>query len=112
MILSLLLYRSKKAKAMLKALPSRPADKAVTKEKLKGQKSLLEDFNALQKELEAEGFFKPAPMHVIFRVVELVVMHAAGLYLLLNFPESYALMVIEKEKSKQKRNKRIKEKLI
>ena len=86
-------HRSKKAQAMLKALPSRPAEEAVMKEKLDGQTALLKDFNALQKELKEEGFFEPAPMHVLYRVTELALMHVFGGYLLLNFTDNYVMMV-------------------
>ena len=75
--------RSKKAKAMLKALPNRPAPKVNVTEKIKGQNALLDDFNKLQEELVQEGFFKPAPLHVAYRVIELLVMHAVGAFLLL-----------------------------
>jgi len=84
--------RSKKATAMLKALPSRPAPKTKEAERVKGQNALLDDFNQLQEELKAEGFFEPAPLHVFYRVMELVVMHVIGAHLLLNHADSYLLM--------------------
>merc|ERR1719231_1689559 len=82
--------RSKKATAMLKALPSRPAPKTKEAERVKGQNALLDDFNQLQEELKAEGFFEPAPLHVFYRVMELVVMHVIGAHLLLFNVESIA----------------------
>lgn len=84
--------RSKKASKMLKSLPSRPAEAVVKKEKIKGQSALLKDFNKLQQDLKDEGFFEPAPMHVLYRVTELVVMHIVGGYLLLKCPDSYLAM--------------------
>jgi len=75
--------RSRKAQAMLRALPNREAE-SNRPELLAGQNALLKDFDKLTKELEAEGFFKPAPLHVFYRVTEIVVMHAIGLYLLLS----------------------------
>lgn len=75
--------RSKKVKKYLDSIPHRPADPAVVaKNMLPGQSALLEDFNKLTNDLEAEGFFKPNMGHVIYRVFEIVAMHAAGFYLL------------------------------
>ena len=76
----------------MKALPSRPAPKTKEAERVKGQNALLDDFNQLQEELKAEGFFEPAPLHVFYRVMELVVMHVIGAHLLLNHADSYLLM--------------------
>jgi len=74
--------RSKKAKKYMDSLPSRSADeKKLEKNFLPGQKSLLEDFNQLQRDLEKEGFFKPAPLHVAYRVAEIILLHAVGFYL-------------------------------
>jgi fatty acid desaturase 2 (delta-6 desaturase) len=75
--------RSKKAKKTLELLPSRPADKVViAKTLLPGQGKLMEDFNNFQRELEAEGFFKPSIPHVIYRFTELLVLHVVGFWLL------------------------------
>jgi len=77
--------RSKKAKSIMKSLPQRKADvKETSKNYLPGQKDLIEDFNKLQHDLEAEGFFKPAPLHVIYRVAEIILMHALGFWLVFN----------------------------
>jgi len=75
--------RSEKARKFLESRPSRAAANAKLdgREKLPGQSALLDDFNALQAELEAEGFFKPAPLHIMYRLVEVVLMHAVGFYL-------------------------------
>jgi acyl-CoA 6-desaturase (Delta-6 desaturase) len=75
--------RSKKAKKILEHLPSKAADKkAVDANYLPGQKSLLQDFHDFQAQLEKEGFFKPAPMHVAYRVFEIIALHAIGFYLI------------------------------
>lgn len=74
--------RSKKAKKIMEHLPSRAAEKSA--EKLPGQSALMDDFDKLTRELEAEGFFKPDLGHVTFRVVELLTMFAVGFYLMLN----------------------------
>lgn len=75
--------RSKKAKKTLELLPSRAADTvALAKNLLPGQDKLLEDFNNFTRELEAEGFFKPSIPHVIYRFVELFVLHVVGFWLL------------------------------
>jgi len=77
--------RSKKARAVLATIPHRSADaKSIESKRLPGQSELMKDFDALQRSLVAEGFFDPSPLHVFYRVVEIVVMHAAGLYLLFN----------------------------
>ena len=73
--------RSKKARTVLASIKHRPAGTQV--EQLAGQSALMADFTSLTQELTKEGFFKPAPLHVLLRVAEIVLMHAAGLYLLL-----------------------------
>ena len=75
--------RSPKANKTLASIPNRAADaKTVEATRLAGQTALMKDFDALQKQLISEGFFDPAPLHVAYRVAEIVLMHAAGLYLL------------------------------
>ena len=78
--------RSDKARKFLEARPSRAASNPAKdgREKIKGQSALLDDFDALTEELRAEGFFKPAPLHIIYRLVEIILMHAAGFYLFFN----------------------------
>lgn len=77
--------RSKKVKKYLDSLPSRAADaKEMKKNQLPGQSALLADFDQFTRDLEAEGFFKPSPMHVLYRVIEIIVMHVVGFYLLFN----------------------------
>lgn len=75
--------RSRKAKKLMDSLPSRAADKKEEKKKqLPGQAALLADFEKLTQELEIEGFFKPAPGHVAYRLIELIVLYSLGFYLL------------------------------
>lgn len=70
---------------MMEALPSRAADeKKIAKNALPGQLDLLADFDELTRQLEKEGFFKPAPLHVAYRVIEIIVLYVAGFWLLLN----------------------------
>jgi fatty acid desaturase 2 (delta-6 desaturase) len=68
--------RSKKASKYLKSLPSRKAKV--------DSSALLKDFDALTKELEAEGFFKPSYLHVFYRIAEVILMHVIGVYMILN----------------------------
>ncbi len=75
--------RSKRAKKTLELLPSRAGDAAaIAKNRLPGQDKLLDDFDKFSRELEAEGFFKPSIPHVIYRVAELLILHAIGFWLL------------------------------
>ena len=80
--------RSKKARKYMDSLPSRPVSatekEAIKKHELPGQSSLIQDFDALTRELEGEGFFKPHMGHVFYRVFEIIAMHALGFYLLFN----------------------------
>jgi hypothetical protein len=46
--------------------------------------ALTKDFVELRAQLKKEGFFDPAYGHVAFRIAELVVMHAAGFWMVLN----------------------------
>lgn len=75
--------RSKKAKKYLDSLPSRAAtSKEVTNNLLPGQAALLKDFDDFQRQLEDEGYFKPSPVHVAYRSLEIILFHAVGFYLL------------------------------
>jgi len=47
----------------------------------KRHEALTKDFQALHKSLENEGFFKPSPLHLTYRLLELAVLHLVGLYL-------------------------------
>lgn len=75
--------RSKKATNYMKALPSRDADsKIVENDRLPGQSDLLKDFDKLTEDLKNEGFFDPSPSHVVYRVFEILALHAIGAYFL------------------------------
>lgn len=82
--------RSKKAQKYMESLPSRVADpKFIEKGRLEGQTDLLKDFDNLTQELRDEGYFDPVPLHVLFRILELVAMHAAGILMLFNGHADY-----------------------
>ena len=77
--------RSVKANKYMNSLPSRNADeKEVESTRLPGQSALLKDFDKLTADLKAEGFFEPAPLHVLYRVIEVVLMYVIGIYFLFN----------------------------
>jgi len=48
----------------------------------KRHEALTKDFQALHKSLESEGFFKPSPLHLTYRLLELAALHCTGLYFL------------------------------
>lgn len=66
--------RSKKADKVLASLPSRPLGKDYEPRRAE----LVADFERFTNELKAEGMFKPAPVHVAYRLAEIVLMHVAG----------------------------------
>ena len=76
--------RSKKAKKILEKFPSRAAGKDVLKKSLPGQAELLKDFDEFTNQLQKEGFFEPNIFHVVYRVFEIIAMHAIGFWLLFN----------------------------
>lgn len=86
--------RSKKAMTILKSKPNRPASKEDMKEKLEGQSELMKDFEKLTKELTDEGYFKPNMAHVVYRVMEIIIMHAIGFYLLFNNYPTIGLIIL------------------
>jgi fatty acid desaturase len=74
-------YRSPKARKVLASLTNRPAPAPA-----KGQErqtKMSQDFVKLRRELEAEGWFKPSYAHLLYRISELVVLHAIGICMLL-----------------------------
>jgi len=83
--------RSTKAAKMLKALPHQPASSSsLPKERLRnGREALSEDFAALRRDLDAEGFFAPHAGEVAYRLGEIVLMHALGVWLLCNEATSW-----------------------
>lgn len=77
--------RSKKAKKILDHLPSRAVEEKTLKANLlPGQADLLADFDQLTRDLEKEGFFKASVPHTIYRIVEVILFHVVGVYLVLN----------------------------
>lgn len=77
--------RSTKADKYMKSLPSRAADaEMVEKNRLEGQTALLKDFDKLNLELKKEGFYDPAPLHILYRIFEIIAMHTIGFYYLFN----------------------------
>ncbi|KAJ1432811.1 fatty acid desaturase-domain-containing protein [Ochromonadaceae sp. CCMP2298] len=77
--------RSRKAKKILEHLSSRVADeKEIKQQALPGQLDLLADFDQLTRDLEKEGFFEPAPLHVAYRCLEILAIYSAGFYLMRN----------------------------
>jgi fatty acid desaturase len=75
--------RSKKYAKYLASLPSRPAPAEVSKKNCAGKEELAADFQKLVEKLKADGFFEPHMGAVVYRISELIVMFAIGIYLLL-----------------------------
>ena len=75
--------RSTKAKKWLKSMKSRP-DNGVSKLDETKEDPLVKDFTVLRQELVKEGFFDPNIPHVIYRISEILLMHFAGFYMVLN----------------------------
>eukprot|EP00039_Didymoeca_costata_P022416 m.4446 g.4446 ORF g.4446 m.4446 type:complete len:425 (-) comp2987_c0_seq1:207-1481(-) len=73
--------RSEKAKKMLTSIKSRPYNNELKEDR---DAALTKDFQALRKELMDEGFFEPSIPHVIYRISEIILMHAIGFYALFN----------------------------
>jgi fatty acid desaturase len=85
--------RSKKAHLVLKGLTSRPAPPEVMKTRgFNGKEALTRDYLAFRKQLEKEGMFEPSPSHILYRVIELVVIHALGVMLF--FQPNYGLKAL------------------
>ena len=77
-------FRSGKPHKILKLLPSRPYDAEKDKEKFfqaseTGKEDFVKDFRKLEQDLKDEGVFDPSPLHVAYRMIELVLMLIAGL---------------------------------
>ena len=49
---------------------------------LKRHRALTEDFTELYRELEKDGYFKPSPGHIAYRIGELIFFAALGMYLM------------------------------
>jgi fatty acid desaturase 2 (delta-6 desaturase) len=77
--------RSKKAKKYLDGLSSVPVDDKLIKSlSLPGQDALVKEFEEFTAQLRREGFFEPSLPHTLYRLTEIVVMHAVGFWLLFN----------------------------
>jgi len=89
-------FRSKKARKIIEAFPSRSASSvsSLKDNVLPGQTELLKDFHELTLQLEKEGFFKPDLLHVVFRISEIIVMHIIGFYLLFNGHVAAGIVVL------------------
>jgi fatty acid desaturase len=86
--------RSKKAKKVLERFPSRDADMKVIDKKVPGQIELIKDFQDFTHQLEKEGFFKPDHYHVLYRVTEIIVMHAIGFWLLFHGYTTASIVIL------------------
>ena len=80
-------FRSGRPHKILKLLPSRPYDPETDKTKFfqaaeTGKSDFVQDFRKLEQDLKDEGVFDPSPLHVAYRMIELVLMLAAGLYMI------------------------------
>jgi len=91
--------RSEKAHKILKALPSREkteqdeTQQEKTPEEIKSA-AIMADFEVLRADLEKEGFFKPSPLHIAYRLAELVLMHIVGIWLLANGWTAPAILIL------------------
>lgn len=71
---------------VLKYLASLPQRKAADKDlqvahPLKDQEKLLTDFEKFSQQLRDEGFFDCSPLHTIYRVLEIAILYAAGIWM-------------------------------
>eukprot|EP00030_Apusomonadida_sp_AF-17_P001838 a201_582.p1 GENE.a201_582~~a201_582.p1 ORF type:complete len:418 (+),score=145.36 a201_582:45-1256(+) len=66
--------RSPHARKWLNALPSRPSSDDLPQ--------VEKDFIAFRSQLEAEGYFRPSPVHIAYRFLEILAIHFIGLKLL------------------------------
>jgi len=77
--------RSKKADKILKTLPKRTPECELQPGQLPGEgdkeAEMLRDFVEFEKELHEEGFFTPSAFHRFYRITELALLFALGLYL-------------------------------
>mmetsp|Transcript_13040 Transcript_13040/g.38846 ORF Transcript_13040/g.38846 Transcript_13040/m.38846 type:complete len:429 (+) Transcript_13040:128-1414(+) len=76
--------RSKKAQAMLRALPKKEAPPDVLAARAgNGRPDLTRGYAKLRAEFTAEGRFDPSASEIAYRLSEVLVMHAVGAYLLM-----------------------------
>jgi len=77
-------FRSKRADKVLKALPSHTATEQelqnVKRAEVAGkdEDALMRDFYRLRADLEREGWFDPNYLHLMYRIIEICVMHYVG----------------------------------
>lgn len=70
-------FRSKRADAVLRSLPQKPATPAQLKRMQKEEDDeVIQDYLRFRKELEDEGWFEPNLLHVAYRCFEVLFMHA------------------------------------
>jgi len=88
--------RSKRARNMLKMLPSRKATtQDLEKFQVDNSSALLKDFEAFRQQLKEEGYYEPSYTHIAYRIFELIAMHLVGGYILLqNWETSSFLSLI------------------
>jgi fatty acid desaturase len=67
-------FRSKKADMVLKTLPNEKV------ERCSDDRELLDAFTKFRDELIKDGFFEPSHIHVLYRIIELVMLFCLGLY--------------------------------
>ncbi|CAD7947294.1 unnamed protein product [Amoebophrya sp. A25] len=81
-------HRSKRAATTLARLPQRePQDRAeLDRFRNVGNQALLADIRALESDLEKEGYFEPSPGHAVYRVAEIIFLHALGAWVLAQVP--------------------------
>lgn len=70
-------FRSKKAHAILASLPKRKLDKPHPNDR-----EVLDDFKKFRQSLIDRGFFKPSPVHILYRVLELFGIFAFATYMI------------------------------
>jgi acyl-CoA 6-desaturase (Delta-6 desaturase) len=84
-------YRSKKARAVLASLPKVPPKPSTTgdapsviveSEDAQKELEMLQDFDKLRNELQAQGVFKPDFTHVAMRILESAMLYTLGLWFL------------------------------
>ena len=87
--------RSPKALKVLSSIPHREANmKSFEIQRLPGQTALLKDFDELQKQLTAEGFFNPSIVHLGYRILEIVLLHLLGGYLLFTSKIAFGVLIL------------------
>jgi len=84
---------SKSADKYLKNLPTRDASGDELKE-LQGERyaSLSISYQKLRAELKEKGHFEPSYAHVVYRLAEIFIMHAVGLYLMMHSSSTMAFV--------------------